>query len=156
MNEFANAVLLGLGRGCDLVGEIFVGEAEGTAEGVADEGFGEAAGKVRFTFGNPVAQFEIIGEGRAFVEGSGGVDFPGLVCLPIPSSFSPIDSGGPPFTRGIKVLKAKSNGIDLAMATGALGFFLVGGQLFANGERFIGQARKLRNIRRRRRRRIIQ
>ena len=63
--------------------------------------------------------FEIIGEGRAFVEGSGGVDFPSLVCLPIPSSFSPIDSGRPPFTRSIKVLKAKSNGIDLTMATGA-------------------------------------
>ena len=86
----------------------------------------------------------------------GSVDFPSLVCLPIPSSFSPIDSGRPPFTRSVKVLKAKANGINLAMTTGALGFLLMGGQLFANGKRFIGQARELRHIRRRRRRRIIQ
>ena len=136
--------------------QAFVGEAEGAAKGVADESFGKAAGEVWFAFSNSIAQFEIIGEGRAFVEGSGGVDFPSLVCLPIPSSFSPIDSGRPPFTRSIKVLKAKANGINLTMATGALGFLLVGSQLFANGKRFIGQARELRHIRRRRRRRIIQ
>ena len=68
------------------------------------------------------------------MEGSGGVDFPSLVCLPIPSSFSAIDSGGPPFTRSVKVLKTKSDGIDLSVATGALSLFLMGAEALAGGD----------------------
>ena len=37
------------------MGEILVGEAEGAAEGVADQSLGEAAGEVEFAFGHKVA-----------------------------------------------------------------------------------------------------
>ena len=123
----------------NFLSEFFIGEAEGAAERVANNSFSKAAGEVRFAFSNSIAQFEIIGEGRAFVEGSRGVDFPSFVRPPIPSNFSAIDSGSPPFTRSVKVLETETDGVDLSVATSALGFLLMGGQLFANGERFVGQ-----------------
>ena len=55
LNEFADAVLFGFGSGQDFMGEILVGEAEGAAEGVADQSLGEAAGEVEFAFGHKVA-----------------------------------------------------------------------------------------------------
>ena len=45
-----------------------------------------------------------------------------------------------------KILEAKANRIDLAMATGALGFLHVCGEFFPLGEGLAVQTRKLRNI----------
>ena len=118
--EFADAVLLGFGVGQYLFGEIFVGEAEGAAEGVADEGFGEAAGKVGFALGNPVAQFKIVGESRAVVKGAGGIDFPSLDGLSVSSRLDTIRFGGAPLACGVEVLQTEADGINLAMATCAL------------------------------------
>ena len=89
------------------------------AERVANNSFSKAAGEVRFAFSNSIAQLKIVSEGRAFMEGAGSVDFPSFVYPPIPSKFSTIDSGRPPFTRGVKVLKTKSDGVDLSVATSA-------------------------------------
>ena len=138
MNEFANAVLFGFGGRYDFVSEILVCETKGAAEGVADQGFGEASGKVRLALGNMVAQFEIVSEGWAVVKGARGIDLPTLGRPPVSSRLDAMSFGCAPFARGVEVLQPEANRIDLAVATGALSFLLMGAESVAGAERLVG------------------
>ena len=55
---------------------------------------------------------------------------------------------GAPLSGGVEVLQSETDRIDLAVATGALGFFLVGEQSFPRGEHLVIQPGDLRDVRR--------
>ena len=129
--------------------ELRIGEAEGPARGVFDEMLGEAAGEVVFAGCDQLAQFVVVGEGGAIVKLAGRVD---LLRRLLPPEFYAV----PPFARSVEILQAEADGVDLAVAAGALRFFLMGGKAFADGEGFVGQAGELRDIRRRGWRGIVQ
>ena len=122
VDEFINGELFALRGANNLIRQLFIRESEGTAQSVFDQVFGESAGEVYFSVGDDVAEFVIIGERRAVVKGAGGIDRPGL-------SFLPFSSGmvrGAPLAGGVEIFQSEADGVDLAMATGALGFCLMG------------------------------
>ena len=67
------------------------------------------------------------------MEGAGGIDFPSLGRPPVSSRLDAMSFGCAPFACGIKVLQTEADGVDLAMETGTLGFFLMGPEPFAGG-----------------------
>ena len=71
-DELAEGEVLGLGLFDDGGGELFIGEAIGAAEGVFDQGFGEALGEVFAAVGDEVAEVEVGLEGGAVVERPAG------------------------------------------------------------------------------------
>ena len=113
---------------------MLVGETKGAAERVANKGFSEAAGEVGLALSNAVAQLEVIGELRTIVEGAGRIDFPSLGRPPVSSRLDAMSFGCAPFARGVEVLQPEANRIDLAVATGALGFFLMGTKSLAGSD----------------------
>ena len=142
VNELADGELPVLPGSNNVVRQLFIGEPERTAQGVLDQVLGEPAGKVFFSFGDQVSQFLVVLECRAFVEGSRGIDVknfcsPGLFSLPVCQLKSILS---PPFPSCIEILEAESDGVDLAVAAGALCFFLVSGQFLSCGQRFVRQA----------------
>ena len=64
-----------------------VSEAEGAAQGIFDEVFGEAAGDVFFTGCDEGAHFMGAGKLGAFVEGARGIDLPGFSLFSVPATF---------------------------------------------------------------------
>ena len=126
MDEFLDVILLVV-CGCHhLVGECFIGEPEWATQTVLDQGFGESAGeRFRSPSGNQIPQFEEIAKGWSIVECAGGIK-------PLdPSAFTHLLA---PFASGIKILQAKANRVNLAMAAGTLGFFHVRSQFFPLAE----------------------
>ena len=56
VNELSDGELLAPGRTDDVVRQVLVGESEGAAQGVLDQVFGEAAGKVVFSFDDAITK----------------------------------------------------------------------------------------------------
>ena len=93
-------------------------------------------------FCEEVAKFLIVVEDWPLIECSRGIDGPGL-------SFFSLNSGmvrGSPLAGGVEVFQPESDRIDLAVATCALGFFLVREQALSRGEDLVIQPRDLWNI----------
>ena len=65
------------------------------------------------------------------MEGAGGIDFPSLGRPPVSSRLDAMSFGCAPFARGVEVLQPEANRIDLAVATGALSFLLMGAESVA-------------------------
>ena len=133
VNKFTHAKFFLLCFRDNFVGEFFIRESEGTAQSVFDQVFGESVGEVFFSGGDEVAEFVVVSECRAFVEGSRSVNRPGF-------SVSPFASGmvcGAPLTGGVEVLQSETDRVNLAVAACALGFFLVGQQALASGQDLI-------------------
>jgi hypothetical protein len=128
----------------DVIGEGGIGEAVGTAEGILDEGFGEAAGEVFALGGDEVAELEVVLEGGAVVELAAGVDGPGFL------ADAALFEGllGAPFAGGVEVFEAEADEVDLAMSLQALRLFLMGEEALAGVEQLVFESRDLRHIRR--------
>jgi hypothetical protein len=99
--------------------------------------------------GDNGAEFEEILEGGAVMDLAGGVDEAlvvrdGLVVVV-----------GAPLAGRAEVLETESDGIDLAVALGALWFLLVEGDSFAGGEWLSVEAGELRDVRWRGRRGVV-
>ena len=156
VDELADCEVFAFGEGNDAVSEVLIREAEGAAEAVTDEVFGEAVGEVFFTGGDEVTEILKVAEFRAVVECSGGVDFPGLPFGPTPAGFGAVIVNGTPFSGGIEIFEPEANGIDLAVATGTLGFLHVGGEFLSGGKGLVGESGKLRDIGWSRRWRIVE
>ena len=156
--ELTYCEVLCLGGRNNLVGEVLVGEAVGTAESIADQMLGEAMGEVGFAGGDEVTKLLEIGEFGAVVKFAGCVDEGGGSARNEPS-FIILDQLaflGSPFAGSVKVFKPEAYGVDLAVATGTLGFFLVGGKFLTSGEGLVVQTGELGNVGGCRRRGIIE
>ena len=103
------------------------------------------------SLGWPLPQHKIIAEGgRALVESAGGID-ESVFRREIRAQIL-----GAPSAGGVEVLQAKPDGIDFAVALGALRFLLMEGDAFAGGERFARKPVELGDVGRGRRGRIMQ
>src|SRR6056297_2390214 len=120
------------------VSEILVGEAVGTSEGVFAEVLDEAAGEGPVTGGDLVAQLEEAVKFRAVGQGAGVVDG---VLLRIADAVVHRDVDilhFTPETDGVEMFESITDGIDLAVALGALSFLHVRLEQFAGGQELAG------------------
>lgn len=114
-------------------GQIRIREAVGSSKAIFDQGFRVTVGECLWLIGNPVSEFPVIIEFRAFMEGATGVDGPVFA----PADGLGVGFGRPPFAGGVEVLQSEADGVDLPVALGALGLLLVRGEAFARGENLV-------------------
>ena len=134
MNECAYWIIILLRGTDDFVGQIFIGETEGTTQSIPDQVFGETTGEIILSMSDLITQFVIVAKRGSLVKRSGGIDVPDF----LPFALA-IEVLGPPLSGSVEVFQAEADRVDLAVAACALGFFLVCQKSLACGQNLILQ-----------------
>ena len=148
MNELAAEELFALRGANKFICQVFIRETEGTTQGVFDQVFSEAVCEVFFAFSDEVASFVVVVGSWSFVKCSRGVHCPGFAFAD--ASASPVSRlvvvFSPPLSGGVEVFQAEANGVDLAMTTCALRFFLMSEESFTRCKDLTFKTRYLRDV----------